>query len=121
MCISVITMPGGVLRYIFQLPAVVEHFNHHNTVGDPVSFIEFIHEHLFEQYHPDYEKNHPDHEKLPFDSHAHAPHVVTYIPHYYTVDLNCNYILLQHSQPPLRKWLVGTEILSNIWQPPRMS
>lgn len=120
-CISGIALPGDAVRFIFHLPAVVQHYQHHNAIGEPVSFVEFIHEHMFEEFHPEHEKNHPDHEKLPFDHHAHTGIHIPYIPHYYSLDLKCFYILQEQQPVPLRESFAGTEILSNIWQPPRMS
>jgi len=119
-CIG-ITVPKDVLIQLGGIPALFQHFLHHNHEHESISFIDFAALHYAEDLHHDDEDQ--EHKNLPCDHH-HSTECFSTVTAVFNHD--ANQLLFTFSAETSRNFLPLTEnfyssYFQNIWQPPKIS
>lgn len=104
---------------IWRLPELLHHFIEHNE-KDQTTFVEFLQLHYGEKInHPD--DQHQHHQKLPFKAiHVNVTQTLS-IPNDQAIAIE--QIVFEQPTPVLvisHQFLFSSDVLSSIWQPPRI-
>lgn len=113
-------VPKDIVQFAVGIPAIFNHFQHHNEEHAQISFVDFIKEHTA---NTDKNKHDHEHDNLPFNHHhsSDCSQTLTYIPFYSSVSLKFSIPLSVHVKVVEEQLFIGSGFYKNIWQPPKIS
>jgi hypothetical protein len=117
----VLTIPKGAIEFFVGLPALIQHYEHHNKEHGKISFIDFLVLHSTENEHTRTD-NH-EHDKLPFNKHNHtkSSQTIPFICSNQKIQLNSPLDTSLAVQVQTKQFFVGSDFLKGIWHPPKIS
>jgi hypothetical protein len=111
-------LPGLGVMELGKLPALVHHYQKHRQLNSSIGFLAFLEMHYADAAH--HKQDHQEHHKLPFTDHQSisASCVFLLIDRNYSFDAKL--FTIGRTNQSVYRSIVGVEIASHVWQPPRI-
>lgn len=118
----VATLPTCYLQQLVDVSALLDHYQHHVSEHENVSFVDFLVVHYSEQYH------HEDgdaHKEIPLSNSSHtngSSIVVGFIPTTLLMNLEKTYVFFEKTKvPAIAHQNLTSDFFLSIWKPPKLS
>ena len=109
------------LHQLFQLPVLIHHFLEHQNREPDESFADFLSEHYSDhQNHSD--TDHHDHDNLPFKTtNCATAHISLAFINHFQFSITRQTVFHDKISPIYNETFYSSAVVSNIWQPPKIS
>jgi len=118
----VASLPTCYLQQIIDVPALLEHYQHHVFEHEKVSFLDFLIVHYTEQYHHEDGNNHKENPLSNTSNTNSSTLVYGFIPHTLVMNLDGIHISFENIKiPAIAHQNSTSDFFLSIWKPPKSS